>query len=113
MKNKFVKAFTIVEIMIVVVILGLLAAMVIPAVQKVRENAVVKKVEKGMKLSDGEKVIYKEYLDNGGKKVSKGNTDEVEKSVDVKSNGYIVIKNKNDIKEVQINGETVYLVPVK
>ncbi len=42
MNTKSKKGFTLVEIMIVVVIIGLLAAMAIPAFQKVRENAVGK-----------------------------------------------------------------------
>ena len=42
MQNKSKKGFTLVEIMIVVVIIGLLAAMAIPAFQQVRENAVGK-----------------------------------------------------------------------
>ena len=40
MKNKSKKGFTLVEIMIVVVIIGLLAALAIPAFTKVRENAI-------------------------------------------------------------------------
>ena len=40
MKNKSKKGFTLVEIMIVVVIIGLLAALAVPAFQKVRENAI-------------------------------------------------------------------------
>lgn len=39
-KSQNEKGFTLVEIMIVVVIIGLLAAMAIPAFQKVRENSV-------------------------------------------------------------------------
>jgi type IV pilus assembly protein PilA len=42
--NRSKKGFTLVEIMIVVVIIGLLAAMAIPAFQKVRKNAVGKTV---------------------------------------------------------------------
>ena len=40
MKNKSKKGFTLVEIMIVVVIIGLLAAMAIPALQGVRERSI-------------------------------------------------------------------------
>ena len=40
MNTKSKKGFTLVEIMIVVVIIGLLAAMAIPAFQKVRENSI-------------------------------------------------------------------------
>jgi type IV pilus assembly protein PilA len=43
--NRSKKGFTLVEIMIVVVIIGLLAAMAIPAFQKVRRNSIAKTMQ--------------------------------------------------------------------
>src|SRR5476651_1960375 len=49
LQNKSTKGFTLVEIMIVVVIIGLLAAMAIPAFQKVRSSSQDKAVLNNMR----------------------------------------------------------------
>ena len=61
--NSSTKGFTLVEIMIVVVIIGLLAAMAIPAFQKVRTNSQDKAVlNNARQLSAG---ADQYYLENG------------------------------------------------
>ena len=61
--NSSSKGFTLVEIMIVVVIIGLLAAMAIPAFQKVRTNSQDKAVlNNARQLSAG---ADQYYLENG------------------------------------------------
>ena len=61
--NQSTKGFTLVEIMIVVVIIGLLAAMAIPAFQKVRTNSQDKAVlNNARQLSAG---ADQYYLENG------------------------------------------------
>lgn len=49
MKNRKAQGFTLVEIMIVVVIIGLLAAMAIPAFQKVRAESRAKTIENNIR----------------------------------------------------------------
>ena len=61
--NKSTKGFTLVEIMIVVVIIGLLAAMAIPAFQKVRSSSQDKAVLNNMRQLGAAANQY--FLENG------------------------------------------------
>lgn len=62
MNNKNKKGFTLVEIMIVVVIIGLLAAMAIPAFNKVREQSREKSITNNLRqiASAGQQYILEE-----------------------------------------------------
>ena len=63
MQNKSKKGFTLVEIMIVVVIIGLLAAMAVPAFQKVRETSQEKTIKNNLRqLASG---ADQHFLENG------------------------------------------------
>ena len=57
------KGFTLVEIMIVVVIIGLLAAMAIPAFQKVRETSQTKAITNNLRQLASAADQY--FLENG------------------------------------------------
>lgn len=68
METKSKKGFTLVEIMIVVVIIGLLAAMAIPAFQKVRESSQEKALLNNLRqLASG---ADQYFLENGVTQVS-------------------------------------------
>ena len=69
-QNGSTKGFTLVEIMIVVVIIGLLAAMAIPAFQKVRTNSQDKAVLNNARQLSAAADQY--YLENGVSTVSQG-----------------------------------------
>ena len=61
--TRFRKGFTLVEIMIVVVIIGLLAAMAIPAFQKVRQSSQDKAVTNNVRQLSAASDQY--FLENG------------------------------------------------
>jgi type IV pilus assembly protein PilA len=70
MKARNTKGFTLVEIMIVVVIIGLLAAMAIPAFQKVRQNSIEKTLANDARQIASAANQY--YLENGASNFSVG-----------------------------------------
>jgi type IV pilus assembly protein PilA len=70
MKNTSSKGFTLVEIMIVVVIIGLLAAMAIPAFQKVRTSSQDKAVLNNARQLAAAADQY--FLENGVSSVTQG-----------------------------------------
>lgn len=70
-QNRSSKGFTLVEIMIVVVIIGLLAAMAIPAFQKVRSSSQDKAVLNNARQLSAAADQY--FLENGVSTVSIGN----------------------------------------
>lgn len=67
MKNSK-KGFTLVEIMIVVVIIGLLAAMAIPAFKKVRDNSQTKAITNNLRQLASAADQY--FLENGATSVA-------------------------------------------
>jgi type IV pilus assembly protein PilA len=70
MKNRTQQGFTLVEIMIVVVIIGLLAAMAIPAFQKVRTSSQDKAVMNNARQLAAAADQY--FLENGVSSVTQG-----------------------------------------
>ncbi len=69
--NNSTKGFTLVEIMIVVVIIGLLAAMAIPAFQKVRQSSQDKAVLNNARQLSAASDQY--FLENGVSTVARDN----------------------------------------
>jgi len=70
MKNKSKKGFTLVEIMIVVVIIGLLTAMAIPAFQGVRERSLIGVMDNDARQISSAAAQY--FLESGEGEVTLG-----------------------------------------
>jgi len=63
MKNQLQQGFTLIELMIVVAIIGILAAIAIPAYQ---DYTIRSQVSEGLSLADGAKTAIAEYYTNKG-----------------------------------------------
>lgn len=82
-KNKSKKGFTLVEIMIVVVIIGILAALAIPAFQKVRTTSQEKAILNNLRQLYGAAQQY--FLEDGSTTVSYSSLVGTESSKYIKS----------------------------
>jgi type IV pilus assembly protein PilA len=71
MKKQLQQGFTLIELMIVVAIIGILAAIAIPAYQ---DYVIRAQVSEGMTLMDGVKTTATEYYTNNGTWPTSGNT---------------------------------------
>jgi type IV pilus assembly protein PilA len=108
------KGFTLIELMIVVAIIGILAAIAIPAYQNYTIRA---QVTEGLTLGDGWKTAIGEYYANTGNWPTvanlSGTTNSVgkyESSVTVTTGGVIQITYGNQANS-KINGNILSLVP--
>lgn len=104
------KAFTLLEVIIVVVIIGLLASLIIPTVQRVRFNTIVNAYNKGVKVDPERLKWAREYSKGSELKESlwkrpNSTTDvHVESVPDETPRGF-------NLQKVVIDGKTYYIVP--
>lgn len=100
------KGFTLVEAMIVLVIVGLLAAMAIPAFMKVRQGALVRAYEKGEKLNLEQMKIVREYYAD---KKSSSERKTIIVSETTSSPSSPILIPADEISEVTVNGQKFYV----
>lgn len=108
------KAFTLVEIMILVVIAGLLAAMAIPAYHKVRADAIRAKAEKAHMSVDEYRFRHKLMEPDEARRYRRLNGDSVAvESTYSSSNGNVNVVTSSNValpKEIVIEGKKYRLV---
>ncbi|CAZ87460.1 Fimbrial protein EcpC [Thiomonas arsenitoxydans] len=83
MKKQLQQGFTLIELMIVVAIIGILAAIAIPAYQDYTIRA---QVTEGLSLADGAKTAVSEYFTNSGSFPTNNSTAGVAAANDIKGN---------------------------
>ena len=108
MNTKSKKGFTLVEIMIVVVIIGLLAAMAIPAFQKVRQTSQEKTITNNLRqLASGADQYFLEY---GVTQVQSGDligTDQYVKTIDQVADETYTATINTGLSELQAIGSNI------
>jgi type IV pilus assembly protein PilA len=114
MRGKIQQGFTLIELMIVVAIIGILAAIAIPAYQNYTIRA---QVTEGLTLGDGWKTAIAEYYAYSGNWPAQGNlagtnvsNGKYESSVTVVTNGVIEITYGNQANK-NVNGKKLDIIP--
>ncbi len=103
------KGFTFVELMIVIVIIGLLSAMAIPAVHKIRYNSIKQQVDKGVIVSSAQWEFYykeKKRLESKGIKSVDGTIPPQQ----TKPNAENTVLEK---KVIKIDGKLYEIIPLE
>jgi type IV pilus assembly protein PilA len=121
MKNNLQKGFTLIELMIVVAIIAILAAIAIPAYQ---DYTIRSQVSEGMSLSDGAKTAVAEYYSNKGTWPASNGAAGLAADTDIKgsyvktvevTNGKITAtysKSSPQKASTKIDGKTLILSPI-